>query len=1853
MPTTEATRSSGRHTVLKHEVLAAQTLAGATPASGTTAAPGSEAAIHTALLPDHGGVSPQGYSSSCFTCKSVSSVPGPHSARTCTADSSVDVAHNRSPAAAAAAVSAATLRGLRGQLNEGAADRAPHPSAALQMSARGHNSMARLLLLSCSERSLLAHAAMAASTRKATPSASAADVGAARESVQVTGDASLRKAWAANFTNTATVRNAVSTSTEAYTAFEEELVREVNELRRAPAAYAAIVEREVTIGAPYVQEDDLYFCDESAAENAATELRRQLEEQYCLARVEAASATGAAGSRGSAHVVSPKTGLQTGHEKRKGKKGFASSPSVPALSTGSSSGSAAPRRISRASPASERQSTHKAGLHGSSGLPSRWETVSPELPGGGVTVAGTSAVSMTPSTLRSNGLHELTLSQLRHQFRCQQRYRAALEVALRDMRLAQQQAEAAQQAAWASEDERALKKGRRFLTPNTLGQNMNPSPATLYGNNATESSVSAVVPHGNKKLSYSSTTSLLAHGGGTSDDPLVQRRNEDLAQLRSVHEARIQHMAKELCDVCNACQRSLAAANLVLDAVRVLREAQPAPLVQHHRGLSLAARDTAETYYGDEERVAALQDLFAVSRATLVRLAEYMSAATTPLSTLEQLSRRLGERQGEEARAKVTNSSALHGMRNRMDVDEGSAREPSGTEAVPSWVLPLLSEEASLLASVTKNACATYGYISGEVRGLHLQAGPGSPRSLLLQMIVGSLTPVLGFSNHSLPQSSDHAARRTSAPSMAHSINVTQCYAGVRIEGRVYAAADAPAGTSDTAERARASQLRAAPSQRGMGEREGANEALAVWSGKEGAPFEATEYKSSSGGNGATTATSHAQRAAAAAAQRLWPLLWAGAYTIGCGWQQVSGWRRVPTFAEACEERQVASYASSCTASSRGMQPPFAEKSHAAICTTLLFASGFEEYEVVRGCRHMSPAAARRVVRSTPAAMHDGGPQSTSHSVSIADAVEARRAAVDVHSTLGVTLLTPTMHPMHIHASDSSCRIVCVAVRVPLTSPDSSVTHSPMCAVEDERMRSDGRHDPSIRIVAQVTRQYEPTPPHPTTSAAEVLSQRSPVDPSVWLVLVDTAAAFQRHAVASTGSGGAALNEDGLRDAGALTVPAAGAAVPLSLHLYAKDMNDPMGEFEHVAFIRMQQYPKPVEVNTGAVAVAASGVSSAHTPSVLMAPEWRYLLNGLAGMAASPLSIQRATGLTTTSHTAAQTSVLSRTAPTPPTAASTGWVTLHEPLLGRDGVLLCPLSVDLRESERSGGAPEALQLRQQLSGDRGGEAAAVAGRAICVAVQLPANCNERWRHRRLSTLRRLRRKLAEEVAAEGDEEAVASTAQSPTADGTPQGQSPQSPVEAVDQPLAEVAGSSDEAGAGATGAALGDSDLSGGTATAVAASAPTSFPLHSSASAGGTGTAAGAAGEGSSADAEGAPGPSKGTAAEGGKTCSEGERAAKKFSAAGKASGGGAKSRYGSSLASGGLASTSKRRAPAARTEHGGAVASSATALSAAATTGPFSAAAPAHRHPLSASVMPELPESAALREYVAMTERAAAEKLVASSRGNVQACLQPSVISIPALRELTGRLRADLDVREAYLARVQPILAGERDRIAAEITKKKGKELLRLQHDHEDLVCALQLIDGCVVSLREATTAASGALRTRERTQVLRRARLVRIADELCIIESSLPLFALKGANGNAGTAPSLSTIPQSAAPKVTLRFFNTAAVAAGSGCNMAFSAVRPQRCLPARRSGVLDGTSHGGVAKLAGEVPDEVALVRQPSFARGAGSSSSPSPQLEGGGEIDSAVDVYAVTCAIPPTFAGCATLCIDDEIAATWFV
>ncbi|KAK7197763.1 hypothetical protein NESM_000728700 [Novymonas esmeraldas] len=1840
------------------------------PSSVTTTADTTAAAL-TAPSTAAASVTPGRRSDSLSAAKAATLAPQVAYSRP--ADVSVDAAGGRSSAAVAAA---ATIRGLRGRLNEGTVHRTPYPP---KPAAGERSRTARSLLSRYGGRSPLARVGRGV----AAPVAGAASAGLG-DMVQ---DASQRRTWASNFSSAAALRETVSTSADAYTAFEEDLVRELNEVRRAPAAYAAVVEREAAVGAPYVQDSDVYFADESAVESAVTGLRRHLEEQFTVVPAETGAVSGGGGvvgggasttttvSRGATRIMSPKTGHVPPMEKRKSKKGLSSSgvhaTAAAAAAAAAASSSAASRRRS------SRPSSGAGGHHGS-GVSARRETVSPDLPGAGATVAGTTApIPGAPETLRSHGLRELTLPQLRHQFRCQQRYRAALESALREMRAAQRQAEVALQATWAAEDEKALKKGRRSVAANALSANVSTSSAVVYSNNTSVSSVPAMPPHG-KRLSHTNSINFLARMSGTSDDAVALRRSEELMQLHNVHEARIQHMDQELRDVRDACQRSLAAANVVLDAVRALREAQPVPLVQRHRGLSLAARDTAETYYGDEERVAALQDLYAVSRATLVGLAEPQgsSAAPAPPSTLARLLHRLEQRQAEAEAAptKPTSASNSHGCHSRFgDGDESDVREHTGTEAVLSWVLPLLSEEASLLAGVAQDACATYGYVSGEVRGVHLQAVAGSARSLLLQMILGALTPVLDLSNHSVLQGSGEAAQRVSAITTAamRSANATQCYAGVRIEGRVYAAGGGGGGgvggsVANAGGAVISSGVGTLPSlpsmtpmtpstpaappppplQPGYGEDDASYHVPAVWlSDADAATLATAERRGSNSGAGTGTAdASHAQRAAAAAAQRLWPLLWAGAYTVGCGWQQVRGWRHTPSFAEACEERQMMAGAATPMSGQggRGAPPPFAADGPAIVCTTLLFASGFEEYEVVRGCRHMSPAAARRVVQSTPATGHDSESaqqQGVIHGGSIADAVEARRAAVDVHSTLGVTLLTPTMHPMQIHAGDPSCRTVCVAVRVPYTSPAASVMQASLSIGEDGRLRTGRRHEPSIRVVAQVTRQCELTPPHPITCAAEVLAQRSPVDPSVWLVMVDTAAALQRHseaAAAATAAAGASADSSFssavamLRTDGVPGLPgaaAAAAAVPLALHIYAKDMNDAMGEYEHVAFIRMQPYPQLFGGAAASASVSATATPHATTTGVLMAPEWRYLLEGLAGVAAPPLS----------GHAASSAAATARSGSTAPSFAvstasvSAGWPTLHEPLLGRDGVLLCPLSTDLRDSQRC-----ADVVRRPDAGHLAATAAvspvpsvtatvsAVPERLLRVAVQLPAHCNERWWRRRLSTLRHLQAKLMEEVAAEGDELSAAAKTLSPLADAG--GSAPPR--------LPEVGGAPPPGGDLST-------DVHATIAAAAAASTSTLFSPSSSSI---------AAVIVDDAPTNASTNASKGRGADKKKTNADGRRTLRKSA-----------TRSAAASVDGVAAGASKRKQHVSYKED-----DSATAAAAAAATATGAPAPPTQprRRTMSVHSTQMLPESSALRVYESVVERAASSTLAASRGGSAQACLQPSLISIMNLRDLAAGLHADARVWEAHLMRVRPILAGERERIASEINKKKGKEQLRLQHDHDDVTGELDAVETGVGSLRLAAAAATEALRTRERTQVLRRARLLRIAAELASIEAAAPPFVLRELGARPEASPAASTSPPpTPAPHVTLRLFNNAAVAAGSGRNAAAFAVARPHPQHALTSAVLEYTIREGAPVTGTSAVDEVTLLPQAWDVTGTGTATTAAattshpPHTRGtpadGDDVEAAVDVYAATCSVPLDFAGQAALYIDDEVAVTWSV
>ncbi|KPA84240.1 hypothetical protein ABB37_02284 [Leptomonas pyrrhocoris] len=1666
----------------------------------------------------------------------------------------------------------------------------------------------------------------------------APNTAAAAEITQMVNDASMRNTWAMRFANTAVLRQAVSTNTDTYTHFEEALLAELNTLRRAPAEYAAVVEHEAKVGVPYVREDDIYFSSEAAAEDAGLNLRRrmELEGSQEASSTAATAATAAAGAGGTpaptarftrtssnASSVSSRNGPSTngpatataaasagsvaaatsptGNERKKMKKRYSNN-----VAAGAAAGAVGARvtvlaKDGKSAAADPKDAASKLKEGEKPHTTEQQQQSEQETPG--------KVTLRSPSPTRA-GPTELTLAELRHQFRCQQRYRAALETSLKELKAEQRQVEAAQLATWAAEDEKAQKRARRSTGNTPAMGTAAGGGGGVGGSSAASFPVAGAAGAGGVHKNISSIAAA-RRGSPAVDETLALRRGEEAALTHRIYEERVNRLDVELQRARSACQRSLAGGNLISSAVRVLREARPAPPLKCSRGLSLAARDTAEVYYGDAERVSALSELYALSRATLIGLCEvtgssspkadssgvaaHTSAAATAPHTLEELS--------------------LQGGRGTPD-DVDAATVP------PSGVFPILSEEALLLAQVAQRACTTYGYISDEVRGAHLQ-GIGSPRTLLLQFIVGCFTPVVDIVHQpgasTSPQSHGHNKDFDSSGVAAGTADADgaamRCYAGVRLHGSVYAARPDVLSPNASGED--------------------------VYTAVFGAKSDHTSVLAGSKKVDHTAVTanaSHTSEAAEDAMQRLWPLLWSGASTVGCGWQQVRGWRHVPTYAEARQMMEAEQHDSSLmqkhetavtvTTPAAGVFDGASRNANhyvehegqtAVICSTLLLASGFEEYEVGRACSGMTPAATRRVFLE-PTNDADEGVMSSG-----GRANDARRAAVEVHSALGVTLLTPTMHPVIVPPSpapsrprrtDGSGAVVCVAVRVPYAdeggNEESAVTARSLALMSGTSVSA------AIRVVALITRQSDPTPSCPSVNPAEVLLERSPADPSVWLVLVNTAAAFAHHG-----------DVDGAQP------------VPLALHLFAKDMRDATGAYEHVAFIRLQQ---------GHEGSASPAAARDTCPSVLIAPEWRYLLKGLSCL---PCTM---TPPPTTATPAALQSTTSISAASSGAATPAGWAVLHEPLLSRDGVLLHPLSSNLRASCRSDdvsavrpsdardGNPLTDRTCSLVSATENRDTRTIGtGEAVHVAIQLPAHANALWWGRRVAALRATRQQLEAEVAVEAagsETEDAAAGSMSTTNPGNGEGNNA-----AVDGPADAATGvaARNEQPAAIESVAPSDAaEKADSTANAASAPSPTS-PLSLSTTAAGTSAAAAAA-----ATAVHSKKASNG--------CSTGKRGASNKNAAGGYEEGASPERKGargnskaptrvSAAAAGGGTPSAPLLNPPTK---GGAPSSSAGLMPSL-----------GNRHTLNLFLTVETPESPALCEYEALlkspppalpppTTSSSTTPLSTAKAIGVPAYLQAACISLPALRVLSERLRADAQIWQAHRSRVQPFLDNERVRIAGEATRKRGKEQQRLQHDQDDVTSELASMQRRAEVFQQAVQGTSEALRKRERAQVLRRARLSRVTAELAHLEEFLGT-----AEDNAGEKGAMLT-----PPRVALRLFNKAAVAAGSGRNAAAAAAVAAQAATQDPPAVHDvtvgaeGRSSGaefvsssffGAAAVTTASENEVVLQPQPVLPLSVSAKSSSCDNLP--------AVVYAASCTVPPSFSGQATLMIDDEVAVTW--
>lgn len=1044
---------------------------------------------------------------------------------------------------------------LLGRLNEGTVHRVP--AAALEAAKTEAVPSSRLSTLT---RKRITKGAATASTIR---------LGGGTISKMVQ-DMSSRNTWAASFATASNLRSCITTENDDYTAFEARLVEEVNLLRRDPHSYAALLEREATLGSPFVSDDDDFFSTVAAAEEAGRRYGR-----VCAGLQAATGGEDTGAESGANSKMSPKgtDGRQSATSRRTGPSVTLVTAASPARNaSGATPTTAASTAVPPPSSATSVAPPSSSVSEGTGGTP----RLAPKFPLEGL--LSDDEISFR-TTLRSQGLRELNLEQLRLHFRCLQRYRAALETSLNDVREAWSRAEAMQRAAWVAENERVQKRLRRSGAGNP----------TLHSRKANPSS------------GAQSTTA--------SHDLTAQRRQTESGELHSRFQEHYTVVETQLHRTRQACQRAMAGANLILDTLRALKAAQPAPPLRHNRGLSLAARDTTNSYYGKEERVSTLREVFTAARTMLTfgQGASSNTAATSddpPLTTDEKTHDGESGAKTEEKQRASADANASRRETNPEDTDEGVLRA-------------MLAEEADTLASVAEEACGKYGYISGEVRGIQL-SGVGSPRTLILHLLLGCLTPAFALTNRAPRRLAGELLSSTYSASLNKAMRgETCCYAATRIGGQ-------PFPTTKAAEAVMLSL-----------------------------------------GDSSTATTSIAKRANEAA-QRLWPLLWPQAHTLGCSWQLVHGFRDIPTYEEAMELESQSS-------TSMTMHGSAATTKNAVVSTMLLLASGYEEFDVVRQSGHLPPSSLQRIVLSAAAAQSTTGSDAYSY--------KERQAAVDLHSALGLSLLYPASHPVQIVRVGAAAQAyICILLRAPMPP---------------------GRE----RVLAQVTPQSMTVPLAPKQCPAETLVQRSAVDPSVWIVLINLSFALGRlrrrnHPEDTPKRATAALVAASLSGESS-TSPRprwTSSDEALAIHFFEREMTAPASAFEPVGFLRVTEAHLASAGATGAATLRGTGgredgssteadgsATTSAAASLVVPAQWGHLLRGM----------QLPEGMSATGG--AEGGLLpQRQESTVAIGEAPGWACLMEPLLARCGTLLCPLSASLRCNGDGGGGIDSAEVRLWL-----------------------------------------------------------------------------------------------------------------------------------------------------------------------------------------------------------------------------------------------------------------------------------------------------------------------------------------------------------------------------------------------------------------------------------------------------------------------------------------------------------------------------------------------------------------------------
>ncbi|CCW70472.1 unnamed protein product [Phytomonas sp. Hart1] len=878
-----------------------------------------------------------------------------------------------------------------------------------------------------------------------------------------------------SFQNTVVLPTAVSPSSDAYTAFERELLEEINRLRRDPASYAALVENEATLGYPFIYIDDEYYATDGAASKAHEYHPHSLleavarvtkitcpsgREDISLFLMPRNSPDPQANHQSNENIVAQSRNqkirssllVQQGPPSVSGASCFGSEPlSVRSSSKGRGrsgrSSAMAQHRFNKSNTSTTNQGSHVNNAY--SGAAS--STGSPQQLG----LQSTSEVTIIPSTLKKQGLTEMTLEQLGTHLRRHQLHRIALEKAAEDILIRWHLAQLTLLDITNVDDDRVNKKvgkGQHATSKEGMAA-CTPSLRTM-----------ALPQTGPYRKTHERTTNV---------EGAHQQRLEAAEKLRSIFAAHLRTILEKLCVENLICKRSMDGANLILECVQALRKVSPVQPLLPRRGLHLAARNVSLFHH-------AIGDC--VSKAP---------TSSSPNMLLTSSSENL--RNGRE----VQFLPFLSNLQDNSPIaiqEDGSANP---IHILKEWVKSLknqatnffnanthlfvhqlsieaISKGINCIARMTHETCGKYGQVANQLRGVQLY-GSGKPREVIIRAIMGVFIPQFVLHGNHFPET----VKRNEMEAISRFLTDREILRLFKFSvfSSTFQQSEIDGGTA----------LGTDPI---LDRTNGTTECTGIMLCGMYHPTTVgalvQRFLEQDSGS-----TSQGKRVVAAT-HRLGPLLWRDARVVGIGWQRACR----PLTYDKSDKRSL---------NIGDLDEKDRTPNGNYVCTTIVLATEYEELELIAMNKHASLDEVNRIVQqcqevkivkpeNIPLPILTGNSAPIEGFRAIKDSSQLIRSTtfaelpvmVDLHSNLGVQVVYPQCHPLVFEADFNTSRHSGVAVVV-LRADRRSVNVRACLSTSSTFNSSSG-------LFSQLEMQASP----------EILVQRSVADRDVVLIMIDT-----------------------------------------------------------------------------------------------------------------------------------------------------------------------------------------------------------------------------------------------------------------------------------------------------------------------------------------------------------------------------------------------------------------------------------------------------------------------------------------------------------------------------------------------------------------------------------------------------------------------------------------------------------------------------------------------------------------------------------------------------------------------------